>query len=69
MMERISGSVSWSADKVVIVTWISARHCLGSRGRMGRSVSREVSVAFSVGRPSRLMKPPGILPAAYIFSS
>ena len=30
---------------------------------------RAFSVAFSLALPSRLKKPPGILPAAYIFSS
>src|SRR5205823_949344 len=30
---------------------------------------RAVRIAFSPARPSRLKKPPGILPAAYIFSS
>src|SRR5687768_78938 len=30
---------------------------------------RAVRIAFSVGRPSRLKKPPGIFPAAYIRSS
>jgi len=33
------------------------------------TISRAVSVAFSDGRPSRLMKPPGIFPAAYMPSS
>ncbi len=33
-------------------------------GRMGRSIWRAVRIAFSLGRDSRLMKPPGILPAA-----
>ena len=37
-------------------------------GRIGRSMRREVSVSFSLGRPSRLKKPPGILPAAKAFS-
>ena len=37
-------------------------------GRIGRSISRETSVSFSEGRPSRLKKPPGILPAANVFS-
>jgi hypothetical protein len=37
---------------------------VGNSGRIGRSMSREVSVSFSEGRPSRLKKPPGILPAA-----
>ena len=33
-----------------------------NRGRMGRSISLEVNVSFSLGRASRLKKPPGILP-------
>ena len=41
---------------------------LGNNGRSGRSIRREVSVSFSEGRPSRLKKAPGILPAAYVFS-
>ena len=40
----------------------------GKSGRIGRSMRREVSVSFSDGRPSRLKKPPGILPAANVFS-
>jgi hypothetical protein len=36
---------------------------------MGRSVSRAARMAASDGRDSRLMKPPGILPAAYMRSS
>ena len=41
----------------------------GNSGRIGRSIRREVSVSFSVGRPSRLKKPPGMRPAAYVFST
>ena len=37
---------------------------LGNSGRMGRSIWRAARIAFSLGRDSRLMKPPGILPAA-----
>src|SRR5512141_2333704 len=36
---------------------------------MGRSVRRAARMAASDGRDSRLMKPPGILPAAYMRSS
>src|SRR6266581_4264818 len=36
---------------------------------MGRSIMRAVRIARSVGRPSRLKKPPGIFPAAYMRSS
>ena len=42
---------------------------VGERQRIGRSIMRAVSVAFSDGRDSRLMKPPGSLPAAYMRSS
>ncbi len=42
---------------------------LGNDGRMGRSIWRAVRVALSLGRDSRLMNPPGILPAAYMRSS
>ena len=40
----------------------------GNSGRIGRSIRRLVRISFSVGRPSRLMKPPGNLPAAYVYS-
>ena len=36
---------------------------------MGRSMTREVKIAFSEAFPSRLLKPPGILPTEYNFSS
>jgi len=41
----------------------------GKSGRRGRSVKRLVSTASVVGLPSRRKKPPGMRPAAYIFSS
>src|SRR6185503_2957174 len=41
----------------------------GKSGRIGRSVCRAARIAVSDGRDSRLMKPPGILPAAYMRSS
>ena len=34
----------------------------------GGFIKRAVSVSASLGRPSRLKNPPGILPAAYTFS-
>src|SRR4029077_13251755 len=37
-----------------LITWISLRKPFGKSGRMGRSMSRQVSVSFSSGRPSRL---------------
>ena len=36
----------------------------GNSGRSGRSIRREISVSFSVARPSRLKKPPGMRPPA-----
>ena len=51
------------------MTWTSLRKPSANAERSGRSIMRAVSVAFSVGRPSRLMNPPGSLPAAYMRSS
>ena len=65
----ISGGTSCSTESTVATTCTSLRMPLLNSGRSGRSIRREVSVAFSDGRPSRLMKPPGILPTEYIFSS
>ena len=64
-----SGGMSLSTLRQVATTCTSLRMPLGNSGRSGRSIRRQVSVAFSVGRPSRLMKPPGILPTEYCFSS
>ena len=36
----------------------------GNSGRIDRSMMRAERISASCGRPSRLMKPPGILPAA-----
>src|SRR5205823_1416483 len=38
-------------------------------GRSGRSISRQVRMASSLGRPSRRKNEPGIRPAAYMRSS
>ena len=54
---------------MVQMTCTSLRKPFGQSGLIGRSIIRAVSVARSVARPSRLKKPPGIFPAAYIFSS
>ena len=48
----------------VAITCTSLKKPSGNSGRIGRSIRREVSISFSEGRPSRLKKPPGILPAA-----
>ena len=58
--------MSWLS--VVQMICVSLRKPPANSGRIGRSISREVSTSFSVGRPSRLKKPPGILPAANVFS-
>ena len=63
-MASTSGSFSSSAEITRLMTWISLRKPFGKRGRTGRSMSRQVSVSFSSGRPSRLKKPPGIFPPA-----
>ena len=69
IMPAISGALSWSTESTVATICTSLRKPFGNSGRMGRSMRRAQSVASLDGRPSRLMKPPGILPAAYIFSS
>ena len=50
-------------------TWISLRRPLTKDGRSGRSISRQVRIASSDGRPSRRKNEPGMRPAAYIRSS
>ena len=65
-MQRMSCGVTRSAERTVQITCTSLRKPFGQSGRIGRSIMRAVSVARSVARPSRLKKPPGIFPAAYI---
>ena len=60
----MSGSTSGFMEMTVATTCTSLVKPFGNSGRMGRSMSRQTSVSFSEGRPSRLKKPPGILPAA-----
>ena len=69
MVPRMSGSFSWSVERTVMTHWTSSLYPSGKSGRIGRSVSRQARIAASDGRDSRLMNPPGILPAAYIRSS
>ena len=64
IMPTMSGSFSMSYDSTVAMTWTSFLKPSTKSGRIGRSISREVSTSFSDGRASRLKKPPGILPAA-----
>ncbi len=68
-MQRMSCATTRSAESTVPITCTSLRNPFGHSGRIGRSIIRAVRIARSVGRPSRLKKPPGILPAAYIRSS
>ena len=68
LIARMSGSFSPSAERTKAMIWVSWLKPSGKSGRSGRSISREVRISFSVGRPSRLKKPPGIRPAAYVFS-
>jgi hypothetical protein len=63
-MATMSGSFSMSCDSTVVMTCVSHLKPATKSGRIGRSMSRDTSVSFSLGRPSRLKKPPGILPAA-----
>ena len=53
----------------VTTTWTSLRRPLTKHGRSGRSISRQVRIAPSDGRPSRRKNEPGIRPSAYIRSS
>ena len=69
LMASTSWACSPSTERTVPMTWTSLRKPFGQSGRIGRSTMRAFRVAFSEARPSRLKKPPGILPAAYIFSS
>src|SRR4051812_35743022 len=52
-----------------MTTWTSLRRPLAKVGRSGRSISRQVRIASSDGRPSRRKNEPGMRPAAYMRSS
>jgi hypothetical protein len=60
----VSASFSWSADSTVTNTCTSFLNPSGNNGRIDRSMIRPARISSSDGRPSRLRKPPGILPAA-----
>ena len=64
-----SGGMFVSTESAVAMTTTSLYSPLGKSGRMGLSIRREVRIALSLALPSRFLKPPGILPTAYIFSS
>ena len=65
----ISGEQSGSTDITVATTEQSLRKSLGKSGRIGRSMQRDVKIAFSEALPSLLWNEPGIRPTEYIFSS
>src|SRR4029077_18710808 len=69
LIARVSWLCSPSIESTVPMICTSLRKPFGQSGRIGRSTMRAFRVAFSDALPSRLKKPPGILPAAYIFSS
>ena len=66
--DAISELASGSHDNTVLTICTSLRKPSANKGRIGLSIKRAVNVACSVGLPSRRVNPPGILPAAYIFS-
>ena len=51
--EGISGSTRGLSDLTVQMTWVSAVKFFGNKGRIGRSIRREVRISFFRGRPSR----------------
>ena len=63
-----AGSQSCSTDKIVLTTCISFLKFSLNIGLIGLSIKRAASVAASVGLPSLLINPPGILPTEYNFS-
>src|SRR5579883_1090260 len=69
LIASTSWGFSWSAPNTVPTTWTSFRNPLGNEGRSGRSMSRQVKMAWSDARPSRRKNDPGIFPAAYARSS
>ena len=65
----ISGEQSGSTDITVATTEQSFLKSFGKSGRIGRSIQRDVRIAFSPALPSLRRNEPGILPTEYIFSS
>ena len=65
---RTCKSASLSALNTIIVICVGCPKPFGNSGRSERSTIREVRVSKSLGLVSRLKNPPGILPAAYVFS-
>ena len=69
IIAAISEGASSSTDMTVATTCTSLKKPFGNSGRSGLSIRRELRIAFSLGLPSLFINPPGIFPAAYIFSS
>ena len=64
-----SGIMFVSTERAVAITVTSLKIPFGKSGRIGLSIRRETKIALSLALPSLFLKPPGILPTAYIFSS
>ena len=58
-----SASFSLSNDNTLATICVSNKNVSGNSGRIGRSIKRADKISFSLGLASRLIKPPGILPA------
>ena len=59
-----SGFTAGFSDLTVAMICTSLVKPSANSGRIGRSMRREVRISFSLGRPSRRKKPPGMRPAA-----
>ena len=64
IIAAISGELSISTDITVATMLTSFLKSFGKSGLMGRSITRDVKIAFSLGFPSLLINPPGIFPTA-----
>ena len=69
LMAMTSCGFTRSAASTVPTTWTSLRKPSGKHGRNGRSMSRQVRIAWSEALPSRRKNEPGMRPAAYMRSS
>src|SRR5580692_935729 len=69
LIASTSCGFTWSAPMIVPTTCTSLRKPSGNDGRRGRSIRRQVRIAWSELLPSRRKNEPGILPAAYARSS
>ncbi|GBE40705.1 hypothetical protein BMS3Bbin09_00591 [bacterium BMS3Bbin09] len=64
MIPSRSDIFSSPKDRTETIPWVSQKKPSGKSGLMGLSIRRDVNVSFSLGLPSLLKNPPGILPAA-----